>query len=101
MADGRQPDEHWASNGQDGGENGCSAYSSAYRENGHHGGAAAHPGATVDDSANLPPSPPPSPSAEQIGPVAQGTPTPIVATRTIQGQAPLSPCMSADCYITF
>lgn len=29
----------------------------------------------VDDSANLPPSPPPSPSAEQIGPVAQGTHT--------------------------
>lgn len=29
----------------------------------------------VDDSANLPPSPPPSPSAEQIGPVAQGTNT--------------------------
>ncbi|XP_035984016.1 microtubule-associated protein 2 isoform X16 [Fundulus heteroclitus] len=26
----------------------------------------------VDDSANLPPSPPPSPSAEQTGPVAQG-----------------------------
>ncbi|XP_069020405.1 microtubule-associated protein 2-like isoform X6 [Embiotoca jacksoni] len=65
MADGRQPDEHWASNGQ---ENGYSAY----RENGYHGGAAAHPGTTVDDSANLPPSPPPSPSAEQIGPVAQG-----------------------------
>ncbi|XP_034411216.1 microtubule-associated protein 2-like [Cyclopterus lumpus] len=74
MADGRQPDEHWASNGQDNGENGCSAYSSAYRENGHHGGAAAHPGGTVDDSANLPPSPPPSPSAEQIGPVAQAQP---------------------------
>uniref|UniRef100_A0A3P8T3U4 Microtubule-associated protein n=1 Tax=Amphiprion percula TaxID=161767 RepID=A0A3P8T3U4_AMPPE len=71
MADGRQPDEHWASNGQENGENGYSAYSSAYRENGYHGGAAAHPGTTVDDSANLPPSPPPSPSAEQIGPVAQ------------------------------
>lgn len=71
MADGRQPDEHWSSNGQENGENGYSAYSSAYRENGYHGGAAAHPGATVDDSANLPPSPPPSPSAEQIGPVAQ------------------------------
>jgi len=42
---------------------------------------------TVDDSANLPPSPPPSPSAEQIGPVAQGTPTPIVATQTIQGES--------------
>ncbi|XP_069554299.1 microtubule-associated protein 2-like isoform X1 [Brachyistius frenatus] len=67
MADGRQPDEHWASNGQ---ENGYSAY----RENGYHGGAAAHPGTTVDDSANLPPSPPPSPSAEQIGPVAQAQP---------------------------
>ncbi|KAM9328346.1 uncharacterized protein KZ484_019681 [Pholidichthys leucotaenia] len=71
MADRRQPDEHWASNGQENGENGYSAYSSAYRENGYHGGAAAHPGTTVDDSANLPPSPPPSPSAEQIGPVAQ------------------------------
>ncbi|XP_031707736.1 microtubule-associated protein 2-like isoform X2 [Anarrhichthys ocellatus] len=71
MADGRQTDEHWASNGQENAENGYSAYSSAYRENGFHGGAAAHPGATVDDSANLPPSPPPSPSAEQIGPVAQ------------------------------
>ncbi|XP_045915036.1 microtubule-associated protein 2-like [Micropterus dolomieu] len=71
MADGRQPDEHWSSNGQENGENGYSAYSSAYRENGYHGGAAAHPGVTVDDSANLPPSPPPSPSAEQIGPVAQ------------------------------
>ncbi|KAF1371873.1 hypothetical protein PFLUV_G00273880 [Perca fluviatilis] len=71
MADGQQPDEHWASNGQENGENGYSAYSSAYRENGYHGGAAAHPGTTVDDSANLPPSPPPSPSAEQIGPVAQ------------------------------
>ncbi|KAM6892998.1 uncharacterized protein PEZ65_023051 isoform 1-T2 [Lycodopsis pacificus] len=71
MADGQQTDEHWASNGQENGENGYSAYSAAYRENGFHGGAAAHPGATVDDSANLPPSPPPSPSAEQIGPVAQ------------------------------
>ncbi|XP_038577371.1 microtubule-associated protein 2-like isoform X2 [Micropterus salmoides] len=74
MADGRQPDEHWSSNGQENGENGYSAYSSAYRENGYHGGAAAHPGVTVDDSANLPPSPPPSPSAEQIGPVAQAQP---------------------------
>nr|XP_057907073.1 microtubule-associated protein tau-like isoform X12 [Doryrhamphus excisus] len=70
MADGRQPEEHWASNGQENGENGYSAYS--YRENGYHGGAAAHPGTTVDDSDNLPPSPPPSPSAEQIGPAAQG-----------------------------
>ncbi|XP_030012084.1 microtubule-associated protein tau-like isoform X3 [Sphaeramia orbicularis] len=71
MADGQQPEEHWASNGQENGENGYSAYSSGYRENGYHGGAAAHGGTTVDDSANLPPSPPPSPSAEQIGPVAQ------------------------------
>lgn len=46
MADGRQPDEHWAANGQENGENGYSAYSSAYRENGYHGGAAAHPGTT-------------------------------------------------------
>lgn len=45
MADGQQPEEHWASNGQENGENGYSAYSSAYRENGYHGGgAAAHPG---------------------------------------------------------
>lgn len=46
MADGRQPDEQWASHGQENGENGYSAYSSAYRENGYHGGAAAHPGTT-------------------------------------------------------
>uniref|UniRef100_A0AAX7SQD6 Microtubule-associated protein n=1 Tax=Astatotilapia calliptera TaxID=8154 RepID=A0AAX7SQD6_ASTCA len=45
MADGQQPEGHWASNGQENGENGYSAYSSAYRENGYHGGgAAAHPG---------------------------------------------------------
>ncbi|XP_075333636.1 uncharacterized protein LOC142391618 isoform X8 [Odontesthes bonariensis] len=74
MADGRQPEEHWASNGQENDENNYSTYSSAYRENGYHGGAAAHPATTVDDSANLPPSPPPSPSAEQIGPVAQAQP---------------------------
>ncbi|XP_033953396.1 microtubule-associated protein 2-like isoform X7 [Pseudochaenichthys georgianus] len=74
MADGRQPDEHSTSNGQENSNNGFSAYSSAYRENGFNGGAAAHPGTTVDDSANLPPSPPPSPSAEQIGPVAQAQP---------------------------
>lgn len=39
MADGRQPDEHWTSNGQENGENGYSSYS--YRENEYHGGAAA------------------------------------------------------------
>nr|XP_057907064.1 microtubule-associated protein tau-like isoform X4 [Doryrhamphus excisus] len=77
MADGRQPEEHWASNGQENGENGYSAYS--YRENGYHGGAAAHPGTTVDDSDNLPPSPPPSPSAEQIGPAAQDKVEPVSA----------------------
>ncbi|XP_054479529.1 microtubule-associated protein 2-like [Anoplopoma fimbria] len=84
MADGRQPDEHWASNGQENGENGYSAYSSAYRENGYHGGAAAHPGATVDDSANLPPSPPPSPSAEQIGPVAQAQPEECISKESCE-----------------
>lgn len=41
MADDRQPDEHWSSNGQENGENGYSDYSSAYRENGYHGAAAA------------------------------------------------------------
>ncbi|XP_054630392.1 microtubule-associated protein tau-like isoform X20 [Dunckerocampus dactyliophorus] len=49
MADGRQPEEHWASNGQENGENGYSAYS--YRENGYHGGAAAHPGTTGVESS--------------------------------------------------
>lgn len=70
MADGRQPEDHWASNGQENGENGYSSYS--YRENGYHGGAAAPAGAAVDDSANLPPSPPPSPSAEKATPTAPG-----------------------------
>ncbi|XP_076025885.1 uncharacterized protein LOC143015714 [Genypterus blacodes] len=75
MADGRQPEDLWASNGQENGENGYSAYSSAYRENGYHGAAAAaQPGMAVDESANLPPSPPPSPSAVQIGPVAPAQP---------------------------
>ncbi|XP_034720233.1 microtubule-associated protein 2-like isoform X7 [Etheostoma cragini] len=90
MADGQQPDEHWASNGQENGENGYSAYSSAYRENGYHGGAAAHPGTTVDDSANLPPSPPPSPSAEQFGPVAQAQPDECIS------QASCEPSMKED-----
>uniref|UniRef100_A0A3P8PBC7 Microtubule-associated protein n=1 Tax=Astatotilapia calliptera TaxID=8154 RepID=A0A3P8PBC7_ASTCA len=53
MADGQQPEGHWASNGQENGENGYSAYSSAYRENGYHGGgAAAHPG-TSDDQVEV------------------------------------------------
>ncbi|XP_077956306.1 uncharacterized protein LOC120827560 isoform X29 [Gasterosteus aculeatus] len=90
MADGRQPDEHWASNGQENGENGYSAYSSAYRENGFHGGAGAHPGATVDDSANLPPSPPPSPSAEQIEPVAQDK-VEVVSQQQDEEEAPEEP----------
>ncbi|XP_029031125.3 microtubule-associated protein 2-like [Betta splendens] len=91
MADGRQPDEHWASHGQENGENGYSAYSSAYRENGYHGGAAPHPGTTVDDSANLPPSPPPSPSAEQIGPVAQEDQIEVVSQQQDEEVAPEEP----------
>ncbi|XP_076736335.1 uncharacterized protein LOC101469680 isoform X3 [Maylandia zebra] len=96
MADGQQPEGHWASNGQENGENGYSAYSSAYRENGYHGGgAAAHPGTSVDDSANLPPSPPPSPSAEQIGPVAQAQPEERVSKpsceSTMKEDEPLPP----------
>lgn len=51
MADAQQPDEHWSSNGQENGENGYSAYGSAYRENGYHGGAAAHPGAAGMNTA--------------------------------------------------
>ncbi|XP_028255215.1 microtubule-associated protein tau-like isoform X2 [Parambassis ranga] len=93
MADGRQPDEHWASNGQENGENGYSAYSSAYRENGYHGGAAAHPGSTVDDSANLPPSPPPSPSAEQIGVVAQEDKVEVVSQQQDEEEAPEEHCI--------
>ncbi|KAJ0009451.1 hypothetical protein NQD34_001153 [Periophthalmus magnuspinnatus] len=67
MADGQ---EHWTSNGQENGENGYSSYSASYRENGYHAGG----GATGAPTANLPPSPPPSPSAEQIGAAAPGTP---------------------------
>ncbi|XP_043965849.1 microtubule-associated protein 2-like isoform X2 [Gambusia affinis] len=72
MADGTQPEDHWAANGQENGENGYSSY--GYRENGYHAAAAAPPPVTVDDSANLPPSPPPSPSAEQTGPLGQAQP---------------------------
>lgn len=46
MADGRQPDERWSSNGGENGENGYPGHGSAYRENGFYGEAAAHPGAT-------------------------------------------------------
>uniref|UniRef100_A0A3Q3PZD2 MAP2/Tau projection domain-containing protein n=1 Tax=Monopterus albus TaxID=43700 RepID=A0A3Q3PZD2_MONAL len=88
MADSQQPDDHWASHGQENGENGYTAYSSGYRENGYHGGAAAHPGTTVDDSANLPPSPPPSPSAEQIGPVAQEDKVEVVSQQQEEKEAP-------------
>uniref|UniRef100_A0AAZ3RQC7 Microtubule-associated protein n=1 Tax=Oncorhynchus tshawytscha TaxID=74940 RepID=A0AAZ3RQC7_ONCTS len=87
MADSRQPEDnsssHWAppTNGaQDQsaalaghGENGFSSY----RENGYHGG---HAASAVEDSANLPPSPPPSPSAEQTGPMEQ----------TVEDQQPLN-----------
>ncbi|XP_034061240.1 microtubule-associated protein 2-like isoform X3 [Gymnodraco acuticeps] len=90
MADGRQPDEHSTSNGQENGNNGFSAYSSAYRENGFNSGAAAHPGTTVDDSANLPPSPPPSPSAEQIGPVAQAHSCTVSLQLTAQPEESIS-----------
>lgn len=54
MADARQPDEHRSSNGQENGENGYSAYGSAYRENGYHSGAAANSGATGMNTVWLP-----------------------------------------------
>ncbi|XP_075904731.1 uncharacterized protein LOC142903132 isoform X3 [Nelusetta ayraudi] len=83
MADGRQPEQHWTSNGQEnGGQNGYSDYDSAHRENGYHGAAATTAMAAVDDSANLPPSPPPSPSSEQVG-----LPAAEVVTR-LQDEAP-------------
>ncbi|XP_019897964.2 microtubule-associated protein 2 isoform X4 [Esox lucius] len=75
MADSRHPEDsgssHWGppTNGTQHqsaghGENGYSSHG----ENGYNGG---HAGTTVEDTANLPPSPPPSPSAEQIGPMEQ------------------------------
>ncbi|XP_054915012.1 microtubule-associated protein tau-like isoform X10 [Poeciliopsis prolifica] len=79
MADGRQPEDHWAANGQENGENGYSSY--GYQENGYHAAAAAPPPVTVDDSANLPPSPPPSPSAEQTGPLGQEEKVEVVSQR--------------------
>ncbi|PWA32131.1 hypothetical protein CCH79_00013370 [Gambusia affinis] len=79
MADGTQPEDHWAANGQENGENGYSSY--GYRENGYHAAAAAPPPVTVDDSANLPPSPPPSPSAEQTGPLGQEEKVEVVSQR--------------------
>lgn len=54
MADARQPDEHRSSNGQENGENGYSAYGSAYRENGYHSGAAALPGAKGTKTVCIP-----------------------------------------------
>ncbi|XP_061534300.1 microtubule-associated protein 2-like isoform X3 [Phycodurus eques] len=84
MADSQQPEEHYASNGQENGENGFSAYS--YRENGYNAGAVAHPSTTVDDSTNLPPSPPPSPSAEQMGPAAQDKFEPVSASSVEEQQ---------------
>uniref|UniRef100_A0A8K9XIT5 Microtubule-associated protein n=1 Tax=Oncorhynchus mykiss TaxID=8022 RepID=A0A8K9XIT5_ONCMY len=82
MADSRQPevsgpptngaqDQSAALAGH--GENGFSSY----RENGYHGG---HAATAVEDSANLPPSPPPSPSAEQIGPMEQKERLEVVST---------------------
>ncbi|XP_051913654.1 microtubule-associated protein tau-like isoform X17 [Hippocampus zosterae] len=90
MADSRQPEDRWASNGQENGENGYSAYS--YEENGFHGGAAAQPNTAVDDSANLPPSPPPSPSAEQMGPAAQAVEScqPLSVHQSRERPTPLS-----------
>lgn len=44
MADGTQPEDHWAANGQENGENGYSSY--GYRENGYHAAAAAPPPVT-------------------------------------------------------
>ncbi|XP_067116426.1 microtubule-associated protein tau-like [Osmerus mordax] len=80
MADSRQPEDSsssWSSNGgQDPGappaghrENGFSSHADSHRENGFHGDAGTHAGAAVDDSTNLPPSPPPSPSTELTGPM--------------------------------
>ncbi|KAJ8383965.1 hypothetical protein AAFF_G00213340, partial [Aldrovandia affinis] len=94
MADGRQPQDsgpQWVPPGaqQDQAppaghsENGYSSYRScqpgegsasysAAKENGFNGDlSGGHVVTAVEDSANLPPSPPPSPSAEQFGPLEQ------------------------------
>ncbi|KAJ8352686.1 hypothetical protein SKAU_G00241620 [Synaphobranchus kaupii] len=100
MADGRQPQDtagpQWVPPGAQGpappaahSENGYSAYRScqpgeghasgsgsasfsATKENGFNGDlSGGHAVTAVEDPANLPPSPPPSPSAEQFGPLEQ------------------------------
>ncbi|XP_054915004.1 microtubule-associated protein 2-like isoform X3 [Poeciliopsis prolifica] len=94
MADGRQPEDHWAANGQENGENGYSSY--GYQENGYHAAAAAPPPVTVDDSANLPPSPPPSPSAEQTGPLGQAQPAESKASCESEAQEGECPATSEE-----
>ncbi|XP_032412263.1 microtubule-associated protein 2-like isoform X8 [Xiphophorus hellerii] len=94
MADGRQPEDQWAANGQENGENGYSSY--GYRENGYHAAAAAPPPVTVDDSANLPPSPPPSPSAEQTGPLGQAQPAESKASSESEVQEGECPVTSEE-----
>ncbi|KTF84833.1 hypothetical protein cypCar_00021784 [Cyprinus carpio] len=96
MADGRQPEDsgpQWSSPGAQGssspGGHGENGFSSTYRTcqpGGAHSGSAAsytkengfngdltsgHAVTAVEDSANLPPSPPPSPAAEHFGPLDQ------------------------------
>ncbi|KAL4616620.1 microtubule-associated protein 2-like [Arapaima gigas] len=94
MADSRQPEDsalQWGSaaaqdTGAQAEENGYASYRtcqpdgdrgaavpySSTRENGFNGDLTGrHVVAPVEDSANLPPSPPPSPSAEQFGPLEQ------------------------------
>ncbi|XP_026127254.1 microtubule-associated protein 2-like isoform X9 [Carassius auratus] len=96
MADGRQPEDsgpQWSSPGAQGssspGGHGENGFSSTYRTcqpGGAHAGSAApytkengfngdltsgHAVTAVEDSANLPPSPPPSPAAEHFGPLDQ------------------------------
>ncbi|RXN31384.1 microtubule-associated 2-like protein [Labeo rohita] len=96
MADGRQPEDsgpQWSSPGAQGssppGGHGENGFSSTYRtcqpggahagsatsyakENGFNGDlTSGHAVTAVEDSANLPPSPPPSPAAEHFGPLDQ------------------------------
>uniref|UniRef100_A0AAV2LBK6 Microtubule-associated protein n=1 Tax=Knipowitschia caucasica TaxID=637954 RepID=A0AAV2LBK6_KNICA len=59
----------------------------AYKENGYHAAGATGP-PTVDESANLPPSPPPSPSAERGGASAQAEKTGVCFSADIDLHSP-------------
>lgn len=107
MADSQRPEDSsspWPSNGgQDSGappaghrENGYSSHSSSYKENGYHGDGSANAGAAVEDSANLPPSPPPSPSTEHTGPMAREERVVVVPAPSVEEEEEEAPQEPAE-----